>query len=195
VAGGGTLVTGFMSGIVDESDNVRLGGYPGPLRKLSGVWAEEIDALAPGQVNALRFEDGEEAVCSLLCDILHPEGAEVLARYANNFYAGGPAVTRNVFGKGAVYYVGAQLEPRALSKVLAGAAREAGVQPLIDEATKLEVTRRVKDGAEYDFVINLTGEPQKLPACFAGKADLLTGSRLEAGTALEPWDTLLVREG
>ena len=27
---GGTLLTGFMSGIVDQSDNVHLGGYPGP---------------------------------------------------------------------------------------------------------------------------------------------------------------------
>ena len=30
VENGGTLVTGFMSGIVDQSDNVHLGGYPGP---------------------------------------------------------------------------------------------------------------------------------------------------------------------
>ena len=36
VAEGGTLVTGFMSGIVNESDNVHLGGYPGPLRALTG---------------------------------------------------------------------------------------------------------------------------------------------------------------
>ena len=25
------------------------GGYPGKLRKLLGIWAEEIDALLPGQ--------------------------------------------------------------------------------------------------------------------------------------------------
>ncbi len=28
---GGTLITTYMSGIVDQSDNVHLGGYPGPL--------------------------------------------------------------------------------------------------------------------------------------------------------------------
>lgn len=44
---GGILITGFMSGIVDQSDNVYLGGYPGPLREMCGIWAEEIDVLAP----------------------------------------------------------------------------------------------------------------------------------------------------
>lgn len=44
-----------MSGIVDQSDNVYLGGYPGPLRDMAGVWVEEIDALAPEQVNEVKF--------------------------------------------------------------------------------------------------------------------------------------------
>ena len=44
VANGGVLITTYMSGIVGETDNVYLGGYPGPLRALAGIWAEEIDA-------------------------------------------------------------------------------------------------------------------------------------------------------
>ncbi|MER2003116.1 MAG: beta-galactosidase trimerization domain-containing protein, partial [Enterococcus casseliflavus] len=35
---GGALLTTYMSGIVDQSDNVHLGGYPGPLRELAGIW-------------------------------------------------------------------------------------------------------------------------------------------------------------
>src|SRR5699024_10897335 len=42
---GGTFVTTYFSGIADESDRVHLGGYPGPLRNVLGVWVEEIDAL------------------------------------------------------------------------------------------------------------------------------------------------------
>lgn len=49
VKNGGILITTFMSGIVGQSDNVYLGGYPGPLREMAGVWVEEIDALAPEQ--------------------------------------------------------------------------------------------------------------------------------------------------
>ena len=194
VADGGTLVTGFMSGLVDQSDNVHLGGYPGPLRKLAGVWAEEIDALAPGQVNTIRFEDGGEGSCNLLCDILHLEGAEVLARYASNFYAGSPVITKNAFGKGFVYYVGSQLEEKALSNVLGQAAFAAGVKPLEGEETGLEITCRSIDGRRYYFIINLTQVAQPLPRCFAGKEDLLTGGNRAEERALAPFDTILVCE-
>ena len=55
---GGMLITTYMSGLVDQSDNVYLGGYPGPLRRMAGVWVEEIDALAPGQFNERYFRTG-----------------------------------------------------------------------------------------------------------------------------------------
>lgn len=192
VAEGGRLVTGFMSGIVDDSDNVHLGGYPGPLRKLCGVWAEEIDALAPGRTNSLRFADRQEATCSLLCDVLHLEGAESLADYTSDFYAGGPAVTRNRYGQGEAYYVGSQLEPKALGKLLSMASDAAGVKPLLDEETALEVTRRRRDGKDYFFIMNFSGRPQALPQRFAGETDLLSGEALPQGRVLAPYDTLLV---
>ncbi len=192
VAAGGTLITGFMSGIVDQSDNVHLGGYPGPLRKLCGVWAEEIDALAPEQANVLRFSDGGECKCNLLCDILHLEGAEAIASYGEDFYAGTPAVTRNQFGKGIVYYVGTQPDHDGLDNILSRLASDAKLKPVIEESTSLEVTRRVKDGKDYFFVMNFTGKEQAVPEKFAGKVDLLTGEKI--GTALEAFGTLVVRE-
>ncbi len=191
VKGGGVLVTGFMSGIVDQSDNVHLGGYPGPLRKLCGVWAEEIDALAPEQSNTLRFTNGEEAKCGLLCDILHLEGAQALAYYGEDFYAGTPAVTKNQYGKGAVYYVGTQPDRTGLSLVLDQLAKDAGVAPLVPDQTQLEITRRVKEGREYWFILNLTGRTQPAPESFAGETDLLTGK--EVGGQLSGFDALLVR--
>ena len=93
VADGGVLVTTYMSGIVDQSDNVHLGGYPGPLKSMAGVWVEEIDALAPEQLNTVVFADGEEVKSSLVCDIMHLEGAQCLGEYGADFYAGTPAVT------------------------------------------------------------------------------------------------------
>lgn len=63
VKNGGILITTFMSGIVGQSDNVYLGGYPGPLREMAGVWVEEIDALAPEQKNKAKFADGSTASC------------------------------------------------------------------------------------------------------------------------------------
>lgn len=178
VAEGGTLITGFMSGIVDQSDNVHLGGYPGPLRKMCGVWAEEIDALAPEQSNIVAFADGTSGKAHLLCDILHLEGAESLAAYTSNFYAGSPAVTKNTFGKGTVYYVGTELEPVLLDKVLTEAA--AGVSSVLAEATKLEIAVREKEGQRYYFIMNFTDDALPLPKAFVGATDLLKGTVLKA---------------
>jgi beta-galactosidase len=52
VADGGTLVTTYWSGIVDENDLVFLGGWPGGgLREVLGIWDEEIDTLTPNERN------------------------------------------------------------------------------------------------------------------------------------------------
>lgn len=192
VSDGGTLVTTFMSGIVGQSDNVHLGGYPGPLRRLCGIWAEEIDALAPEQSNAVKFADGREHQCGLLCDLVHLEGAESLGSYAEDFYAGYPAVTRNAFGKGAAYYVATQLESDGLAVVMDRATGEAGIKPTIDEPTKLEVTRRSGKNGDFYFVMNLGGEEQPLPSRFAGKTDILTGKT--APSVLKTWDTVIIKE-
>ena len=188
VAEGGTLVTGFMSGIVNESDNVHLGGYPGPLRALAGIWAEEIDALAPEQSNEILFTDGTKACCGLLCDILHLEGAEEIARYGSNFYAGTPAVTKNAFGKGYTYYVGSVLSEDGLAKVLDLACDGAGVASVIGEETELEVTRRISDAGAVYFVMNFKDQELPLPTVFTGKKDLLSGQTMEEGEMLGKYD-------
>lgn len=193
VKNGGVLVSGFMSGIVDQSDNVYLGGYPGPLRKLCGVWAEEIDALAPEQSNAVRFAGGGEYSCGMLCDILHLEGAEALAVYRDDFYAGSPAVTRNKFGAGAVYYVGTQLSREGLEEVLSKAVGDSQALPAIGEETKLEVTKRSGKNGDFFFLMNFAGEEQPAPSAFAGRTDLLTGETIEAGTVFKPYDVRIVQ--
>lgn len=84
---GGTLITTYMSGIVDQSDNVHLGGYPGPLRELAGIWVEEIDALAPEQTNVIQLKGGRQGESNLVSEIIHLETAESVADYTSNFYA------------------------------------------------------------------------------------------------------------
>ncbi len=57
VRSGGTFLTTFFSGIVNENDIVSLGGYPGELREVLGIWAEEIDALFPDQSNQIVLNE------------------------------------------------------------------------------------------------------------------------------------------
>ncbi|GAA2877245.1 beta-galactosidase [Enterococcus casseliflavus] len=193
---GGALLTTYMSGIVDQSDNVHLGGYPGPLRELAGIWVEEIDALAPEQSNGVSLVNEElTGTSNLVSDLIHLENAEALAHYTSNFYAGMPAVTKNTFGDGTVYYFGGQLEDQLQDQLFKTIVKETDISPVIEEATKLEIACRENEEAKFFVIINFHEEAQPLPEMFVGKTDLLTGKVLSSEMMLTQYTTYIVKEG
>jgi len=191
---GGYLILTTMSGIVDQSDNVHLGGYPGPLRRLAGVWVEEIDALAPGQSNTLHFTNGESVPCEMICDLMHIEGAKAIASYDKDFYAGMPAITENSFGEGLVCYVGTVLQPTDMEVFLKDFLNDAGVCSLIPEKTELEISCRSGKDADLIFVINFVDEPKKLPVCLAGLKDIITGSTSSTDELIPKWGVKILKK-
>jgi beta-galactosidase len=151
VAGGGHAVVTFYSGIADETDGVRLGGYPGAFRDMLGVRVEEFFPLPPEATVTLTT--GERA--GLWTEDLRLGTAEALARYADGPLPGVPAVTRNRFGAGTGWYVATGLAAPALRRVLREAAATAGVHPAGPEGDgSLEVVRRAGDGRRYTFAVN-----------------------------------------
>lgn len=193
---GGALLTTYMSGIVDQSDNVHLGGYPGPLRELAGIWVEEIDALAPEQSNGVSLVNEDlTGTSNLVSDLIHLENAEALAHYTSNFYAGMPAVTKNTFGDGTVYYFGGQLEDQLQDQLFKTIVEESDITPVIEEATKLEIACRENAEAKFFVIINFHEEAQPLPEMFVGKTDLLTGEVLSSEMMLTQYTTYIVKEG
>jgi beta-galactosidase len=104
--------------MVDECDLAFENGYPGPLREVLGIWNEELDALPPEQQNRIVIVDDDESyTCSRLYALLRCEGAETLATYGEDFYAGTPVVTRHNFGAGQAYYLGSEPESRFLDDI------------------------------------------------------------------------------
>ena len=192
VENGGILLTTFMSGLVNESDNVHLGGYPGPLRELAGIWVEEIDALAPEQTNTITFTDGTRMTCNLLCDLMHLEGAQLLASYDENFYAGMPAITKNTFGKGCTYYIGTNMGQEGIDKVLKMATQQAGVHPVVKEPTALEVVCRKTANSTHYYIFNFKETEIVIPDQFVGYTDLLTGKKVESGMRMKHYDALIL---
>ncbi len=193
---GGALLTTYMSGIVDQSDNVHLGGYPGPQRELAGIWVEEIDALAPEQSNGVSLVNEDlTGTSNLVSDLIHLENAEALAHYTSNFYAGMPAVTKNTFGDGTVYYFGGQLEDQLQDQLFKTIVKETDITPVIEEATKLEIACRENEEAKFFVIINFHEEAQPLPEMFVGKTDLLTGKVLSSEMMLTQYTTYIVKEG
>ncbi|MFC9707911.1 beta-galactosidase [Paenibacillus sp. NPDC056933] len=183
VEAGGTFLTTFFSGIVNESDIVTTGGYPGELRKLLGIWVEEIDALLPEQKNRIVLKEAYgnlqgEYGCGMLCDLLHSEGAEVIAEYGDDFYKGMPVVTRNTFGQGEAWYVASDPEDRFLDDLLEQLAAAKNMDSLLETPEGVEVTARTKDGQQYLFVMNHNATTQSYDLGNAEAHDLLTDQTL-----------------
>lgn len=196
VQAGGTFVTTFFSGIVDESDLVTVGGYPGKLRKTLGIWAEEIDALLPGMSNEIVM-DGEwgslkgSFECGILCDLIHSEGAKVLATYGSDFYKGMPALTENAFGEGKAYYVATSPEASFLQGFLGKLCNDKGIVPLVKAPEGLESVQRVKDGKSFLFLLNHTEGELSADIGPGSRTDLLSGT-VFGGTATVPARGVLI---
>lgn len=193
VENGGTLVITYMSGIVEQSDNVHLGGYPGPLRKLAGVWVEEIDALAPEQHNEVVMSSGENYRCSFLCDLMHLEGAQSLGIYAEDFYQGMPAVTRNRFGKGFVYYVGTRMSEEGLSFILDKAVSDAAVESVGQDTEGLEIVCRQTEDSRIYFVMNFGNQERRMPLWLCHNRDLLSGEMVSEDTMIRKYDVYIIQ--
>ncbi|KAE8559153.1 beta-galactosidase [Paenibacillus polymyxa] len=170
VENGGTFVATYWSGIVDEHDLCFLGGFPGPLRKTLGIWSEEIDGLhdhdrnyiIPIEGNELDLQGEYEAV--ELCDLIHTEGAEVLAKYGTDFYAGRPALTVNRLGQGKAYYIASRNTGLFHSHFYKSLIDEAGLSKALDVQLPYGVNTAIRtDGVhDYIFVMNFTHEPQEI---------------------------------
>ncbi len=193
---GGTLVLTYFSGYVDENDLCFLDGMPGPLRPLAGVWAEEIDALYPGQSNKIVMRPGNalglegEFACGFLCELAHAEGAQALADYGEDFYAGMPAVTENRLGKGRVIYLAARAEQKFLDLLYERLLRDAGVAPIVDAPAGVVVKEREKDGKKYTFLLNFAGQDVRMAV--PEGLDLVSGARVRGEMALKNRQVMIV---
>lgn len=166
VKNGGTFITTFFSGYVDDSDLVTIGGYPGKLRDILGIWAEEEDALPEGKSNSFLF-NGEKYAADILCDIIHPEGAEVLATYEEDFYRGMPVVTKNQFGKGEAYYVATSPDGGFLSTFISEICKEKGIKEILETPFEVEATKRTNQNGTFVFLLNHAQEEKIVTLPFA----------------------------
>lgn len=197
VARGGVFLTTYFSGVVDEDERIVLGGYPGYLKKMLGLWVEEWSPLMDGETNRVRFGNEQRAVrCSHWCEVIRRQGAQALATFADDFFAGSAAVTVNGFGQGAAYYVGTEFAEPELARVLDGVCARAKVEPVLGAKRAplhVEVTLREKDGARFLFLLNHGAKTATvaLPAGLTGR-DLLTGAVVRRSVKLAPLGVTVV---
>jgi beta-galactosidase len=201
VESGGTLVATYWSGIVDEHDLCFLGGFPGPLRKTLGIWAEEIDALHDGQTNRIAMVDGNRLGLSAsyeyyeLYERIHLEGAEALAIYQSGFFAGGPALTVNDFGRGKAYYVASRNQEPFFSDFIAKIIVEGHIRRAIDVELPEGVTAQLRTDGTHDFIFLLNFSPEERLVALDSRAytDLLRGGAAQGELTIAGYGVRVLR--
>ena len=175
--GGSALVT-YFSGITDEHDHIRLGGYPGAFRELLGIRTEEFAPLLPG--DTVTLDNGWSA--DLWTEHLTVGDAEVIARLPD----GTPAVTRNGVGAGSAWYVATRLDEAATAQLAERLAAGAGVTREAGARQGVEVVRR----GRFVFVLNRTDTEASVQVT---GTDLLTGSPTDGVAKVAPGGVAVVR--
>ena len=182
-AGAHVLVT-YLSGIVDEHDHVRLGGYPGAFRELLGARVEEFRPLLEGQSRPL--DDSSRAL--LWTEDLDATTATPVTRYADT---GRPALTRNEIGAGSAWYLSYLPEPDQLAALVRDLLDVAGVTAPVSAPTGVELVRRRRDGRTWLFAINHTDQPQEVSVT---GHDLVADAAVTGPFVLAPGAVAVVRE-
>lgn len=197
---GGRFVTTYWSGVVNETDLCHLNGFPGPLRPIMGVWAEEIDGLYDHESNSISGLSGNEQglvgpyQVTHLCELIHLEGARALATYDSDFYAGRPAVTVNDYGKGQAYYIASRNDLAFQRDFFTTLIQTLALPRALPTDLPYGIVAHRRDDGENEFIFvqNYTATPQHitLPAAYE---EMTTGSTLSGSITLSGYGCRILR--
>lgn len=189
-AQGGTLVGGYLSGVVDENDLCYLGKTPHTLYEVYGIRTEEIDGLYDHQKNCMTWE-GKQYELRELCEVVKQESddLEILASYESDYYKGRIALAAHVFGKGKAYFIAAKAGRDFYQDFYGKLAKEYNLSSFDGELPKLvEACVRTKGEKEYLILNNYdTKEVSvELPDTYK---ELETGRKVERTISLSVYGT------
>lgn len=165
---GGKVISTYWSGIVNENDLCFEGGFPGQLKELFGIWAEELDVLYDDESNAVLFKENNELDISgeykaeIFCDLIHLEGAEALAEYKSDFYAGRPALTVNNYGHGQAYYITSRNEEKFKKDFYKTLIKRLNLTKVLDVELPTGVTAQKRSDGQNDYIFLMNFNDQKI---------------------------------
>jgi beta-galactosidase len=189
---GGTVVSSFFSGVVDERNQVRQPAYPGAFRSLIGAY---IDEYWPARENeTFSVQRGETASgAEFWQDSITLESASALAVYGDGHLQGRPAVIENRIGDGRVVYLGTRLSADGYRDLVRELIADAQVQPLLRDApAHVEAFERHSTDHRYLFVLNHS-EHESATIDVPQGTDLVSGEPVAGPLVLGPTSVAVVR--
>lgn len=208
VEGGGHLLAGPFTDLVDEHDRFRDGGFLTQLGELCGIRLEDFGALVapgadgPGEREAafaaaaiggaparVGERSGIAGVGSHLAEEIEATDATVEAVFTSGRRLGHPALTARRSGKGVARYIATVPDESGAGSIVDHVLADAGIAPLVTGLPEhVEAARRgslltlVNHGSHVgDVTIEVAG------------VDAVTGRSVEQVT-LAPFDWVLLRQ-
>lgn len=191
---GGTLVSSYFSGLVNETDLLYLGGWPKPLQELFGIDLLELDTLYDDQHNQLLYQHKfyETKDYSGVIKVLD---SQILGTYETDFYAGTPAVTTKNYGQGKSYYLAARTGEDFLAVFYEPIIRSLRLEnQLVTQGNpEVSVQSRVGKNSQYHFMMNFSEECQAIMIS-RRVTDMESGQSLIGKLSLKPYEVRIVKE-
>jgi beta-galactosidase len=171
VAGGGTLVLNYRAATENMDNSMRRPLAPGPFAEIAGVESEAILDLFEYNSNAGNLDAGLQTALGIqfpavdlvfkprtAIESLTLHGAEAIATIRGGGPLNGrPAIARNRYRKGWVFYAGCDSTDDGFYETVAHMAGDAAsLKPLIAAPYGVEVTSRQDATSTYYFLLNLT---------------------------------------
>lgn len=177
---GGTLVLTMRTGVKDEH-NICMSDreLPGVLGDLCGIEIPDYDCLRDVNVKVSFVGEKEDGVffAEKWSDIITLLGAEALASYEEEFYAGAPCITRNTYGKGVVYYIGTEPSQKLLEAVMNRVLADAGVSGIGSADEGVELNIRQRGQKKWIFAINHTNQEARYQISDGAGCKLVSGEK------------------
>ncbi len=207
VAAGGTLVLNYRAGTQNMDNSMRRTLAPGPFAEIAGVESKAILDLFEYNSSAGNLDTGLQAALGIqfhraplvfkpgtAIESLTLHGSEAIATVlGGGSLDGQPAVTRNRYGKGWVFYAGCDSTDDAFYEALARMAGEAAsLQPLLAAPYGVEVTSRQDENSTYYFLLNLTETAHEKIELPHPMEDLTGERRSVTQIALGPLDVAIL---
>jgi len=197
VQNGGTLVSTFNTGLVDEHGMAPDTGYPHDLTDLFGIEVLEFDMLPPGEENHLTFKGSFPTShmhpARLWCDLIEAKECQILATYSKDFYGGKPAITMNTYGLGKAIYVGTLSHQHFYHDLVAWLRQMCGLHPLLKVPDNVEVSMRQKEDTKVFFLLNHQNSPIRIQF-YKPMHDFLSGTTVAGNCDLPPHGVLVLDE-
>jgi beta-galactosidase len=197
VQNGGTLVSTFNTGLVDEHHIAPSTGFPHDLTDLFGLVVHEFDPLPLGAENHLAFKGAFPAshlhAARLWCDLIEPKDCTVLGTYTKDFYAGRPAMTLHEFGLGKAVYIGFMSYPNFYTDLVIWLRQMCNLSPLLKVPDTVEVSLRQKADTKLYFLLNHQSSPVRI-TFYKPMHDFLTNTTFTGNYDLPPHGVLVLDE-